>query len=68
VQWVLKRFMLSNEEGARTPLYCATAPELARDSGKYYDKCREARTSALAGDRALALELWQRTEAATART
>jgi NAD(P)-dependent dehydrogenase (short-subunit alcohol dehydrogenase family) len=28
IQWLLKLFLDSNEEGARTPLYCATAPEL----------------------------------------
>jgi retinol dehydrogenase-12 len=63
LQWFMKLFMLSNEEGARTPLYCATAPELATVSGRYYDKCREVRPSALAEDEALARELWARTEA-----
>jgi len=66
VQWVGKLFMLSNEEGARTPLYCATAPELSATSGRYYYKTREARTSALAENEALARELWTRTEAITA--
>src|SRR5437870_6151157 len=32
LQWFGKLFMLSNEEGAGTPLYCATAPELATTS------------------------------------
>jgi dehydrogenase/reductase SDR family protein 13 len=63
VQWVGKLFMLSNEEGARTPFYCATAPELAGSSGRYYDRCREARASPLAENAALAKELWTRTEA-----
>ncbi|HET7468178.1 MAG TPA: SDR family NAD(P)-dependent oxidoreductase [Gemmatimonadales bacterium] len=66
LQWVLKPFMLSNEAGARTPLYCATAPELAVVSGRYYDKCREAPCNPLADDAALAAELWARTEAAIA--
>jgi len=66
VQWFLKLFMLSNEEGARTPLYCATAPELRGVSGRYYDKCREARPNPLAMDDALAPELWKRTQAAIA--
>ena len=57
--------MLSNEEGARTPLYCATAPELSSTSGRYYNHSREARTSPLAEDVALARELWTRTEAIT---
>jgi hypothetical protein len=59
----LKLFMLSNEQGAETPLYCATAPELATATARYYCKSREAKTSPLAEDAALARELWTRTEA-----
>ena len=62
LQWFLKRFMLSNEQGALTPLYCATAPELRGVSGRYYDRCREVVPSRLAQDEGLAQELWQRTE------
>ena len=65
IQWIAKQFMLSNEAGAQTPLYCATAPELAAATGRYYYKSREAKTSALAEDAALARELWTRTEAIT---
>jgi dehydrogenase/reductase SDR family protein 13 len=64
LQWFGKLFMLSNEEGARAPLYCATAPELATTTARYYDRGREARPSALAEDQELAKELWERTEAA----
>ena len=64
VQWVSKLFMLSNEQGAETPRYCATAPELARASGRYYEHNREVQPSPLAEDPALAQELWARTEAA----
>lgn len=64
VQWLMKRFMLSNEEGATTPLYCATAPELASTTGRYYEKCRETPPNPLAEDEALAMELWTRTEEA----
>jgi dehydrogenase/reductase SDR family protein 13 len=62
VQWALKLFLLSNEEGARTPLYCATAPDIAARTGRYYDKCREAAPNRLANDEGLARELWARTE------
>jgi dehydrogenase/reductase SDR family protein 13 len=64
VQWVMMRFMISNEEGARTSLYCATAPELSTSSGRYYDKCQEARPSRLALDDGLARELYVRSDAA----
>ena len=65
VQWIGKLFMLSNEAGARTPFYCATAPELSAASGRYYYRSREAKTSRLAEDAALARELWERTAAIT---
>ncbi len=64
VQWLLKLRMISNEAGALTPLYCATAPELSTTSGRYYAWCREAQPSRLAMDAGLARELYDRTEAA----
>ena len=60
--------MLSNEEGAKTQLWCATAPELASETGRYHDKRREAPCNPLADDPALAKELWTRTERAIAGT
>jgi len=66
VRWVITKFMVSNEQGAETPFYCATAPELATTTGRYYYKNREAKTSALAADGALAKELWEKTAAITA--
>lgn len=68
VQWILKLFLISNEEGAKTPLYCATDPELATVTGRYYDKSREAPCNPLADDEPLAKELWDRTERAIARS
>jgi dehydrogenase/reductase SDR family protein 13 len=67
LQWLIKLFLVSNEEGAKTQLWCATAPELASETGRYYDKCREVPCSPLANDEALAKELWTRTEAALTR-
>lgn len=62
LQGFLKLFMLSNEHGARTPLFCATAPELRGVSGRYYANSSELAPSHLAQDDALARELWERTE------
>ena len=67
-QWFLKLFMLSNAQGAATPLYCATAPELDDVSGRYYDKCREAKCNPLADDPANGTTLWALSAAATARS
>jgi NAD(P)-dependent dehydrogenase (short-subunit alcohol dehydrogenase family) len=58
---LMKLRMLSPEEGARTSLYCATAPEVAEDSGLYYDDCRR-REPGRAASPELGAELWERTE------
>jgi len=58
---VMKLFMKSNEEGARTSVYCATEPALADVSGRYYDDCAEKEPSKVATP-ALAAELWQKSE------
>jgi NAD(P)-dependent dehydrogenase (short-subunit alcohol dehydrogenase family) len=60
---LIKLFMLSNEQGARTTLHCATSEQAGRESGLYYDKCAPRAPSALAQDEGLARELWQRSEA-----
>jgi len=39
VRPLLTRRMLTVEQGAQTSLYCATSPEVAADSGRFYDKC-----------------------------
>lgn len=66
--WIVRRpmmlFLISNEEGARTQVWCATAPDLASSSGRYYYECREARGTELSRDMALAAELYDRTERA----
>jgi retinol dehydrogenase-12 len=57
---LIKLFMLTNEEGARTTLYCATSDEVQDHTGRYYANCREVRSSKLAGDDSLARELWDK--------
>lgn len=56
---LVKPFMLSNQEGAATSLYCATAPECATQSGLYYDRCQIVSPSRVARDAQLAQRLWQ---------
>jgi NAD(P)-dependent dehydrogenase (short-subunit alcohol dehydrogenase family) len=41
VRPIIKRRMATPEQGARTSLYCATSPDLAGVSGRYYDSCAE---------------------------
>lgn len=57
---LMKLFMKSNEEGAATSIYCATAPELEHQSGRYYADCAEHPTGKLAQDSELQRELWRR--------
>jgi retinol dehydrogenase-12 len=59
---LLKLTMISTEEGAATTLHCATSPAAGQQSGLYYDKSQPKEPSALAQDRALASELWRRSE------
>ena len=60
VRPLMKRKMLTPAEGARTSLYCATSPEIADETGCYYDDCKRTEPSELATPE-LASELWNRT-------
>jgi retinol dehydrogenase 12 len=61
---ITRLVMRSTEDGAKTSVWCATAPELADQSGRYYDDCKEKAPSGVATP-ALAAELWERSEAWT---
>jgi retinol dehydrogenase 12 len=58
VRPLVTRRMLTVEQGARTSLYCATAPEAALRSGAYYEDCAEKQPSPVA-TRELGEQLWQ---------
>lgn len=62
LRWLMTRFMISPQAGARTTVFCATAPELTGVTGRYYLNERESTPSAAAGDDALAARLWQESE------
>jgi retinol dehydrogenase-12 len=62
VRKVMTMFMQSTEEGAKTSLFCATSPDVAGDSGLYYDDAKEKKPSRAATPE-LAAELWERSEA-----
>src|SRR5208337_4787711 len=48
VRPIVTRRMLSTTEGAQTSLYCATSPDVAADSGLFYDKCAQRAPSPVA--------------------
>lgn len=58
VRHLMKLFMISNEEGAKTTIHCATADDLV--NGGYYDKCAARRPNRVADDEALARTLWEK--------
>jgi retinol dehydrogenase 12 len=60
----ITRRMLTVEQGAVTSVYCAVAPEVAADSGLFYDKCAVREASAVATPE-LAQLLWKRSAAWT---
>jgi retinol dehydrogenase-12 len=59
---LIKRFMITEEQGAATSLYCATDPALATQSGRYYENCRIEAASTVMQDSDLARRLWQESE------
>ena len=61
VRPLMTRRMLTVDQGAATSLYCATSPDVAQDSGKFYEKCAERAPSKVATPE-LAAELWKRSE------
>ncbi|MEO8876375.1 MAG: SDR family oxidoreductase [Polyangiaceae bacterium] len=59
---LIKLFMISNEDGAKTTLYCATSPEVEDQSGLYFDECAPKKPSKQALDEDLAERLWEKSE------
>jgi dehydrogenase/reductase SDR family protein 13 len=59
VRPLIKLRMRSPAEGAKTSLYCATSPDVAAESGHYYDDCRRKEPSPVATPQ-LSAELWDR--------
>ena len=55
---LIKPMLSSTEDGARTSLHVATAPELAHVSGRYFSRCRETASSSASRDRDLQERVW----------
>ncbi|MCX5742598.1 MAG: SDR family oxidoreductase [Proteobacteria bacterium] len=65
-RWVIKRFMITPEQGAASSIRCATDPELAAETGRYYDVGgKEKKPNRVADDVELAQALWQKSAAWT---
>lgn len=59
-------FALSPEQGAQTSVYLASAPEVEGITGKYWIRCKPARSSPASLDEADWARLWQISERLTA--
>src|SRR5262249_3460125 len=55
-------FAISEDKGAETIVYLASAPDVAQTSGLYYYKCQVATPTPAAQDDAAAQRLWQESE------
>ena len=62
VRPLITRRMLTTEQGAATSVYCATSPDLAGVTGRFYINSREAEPNRAATPE-LAQTLWERSEA-----
>lgn len=61
--FVRLRKMKTNEEGAETSIFCATAPLEDLVDGGYYQDCALSKENPIASDPEAAAELWERSEA-----
>ncbi len=62
LRYLAAPFAISQEEGARTSIYAASAPELDGASGGYYVKCELSAPSRVAQDDDAARRLWETSE------
>ena len=59
---LIKPFILSAEQGARTTIYLASSPEVANITGQYFVKCKARTPSVAARDDKAAQRLWEASE------
>jgi NAD(P)-dependent dehydrogenase (short-subunit alcohol dehydrogenase family) len=59
---LLTPFSRSEQAGAKTPLFVATAAEHTATTGKYFKNCQTVAPNRLALDEALCAQVWQATE------
>jgi retinol dehydrogenase 14 len=55
---IVRRFIITPEEGARTPLYLAGSPDVEGVTGKYFKDSRPATSSLITHDPVIGARLW----------
>lgn len=53
---------ISEDNGAKTSIYLASSPDVAKVNGKYFDKCKAVNSSPVSYDVDQAKYLWERSE------
>ena len=62
---VARPFLMNEKDGAETTIYLATSPEVEGVTGKYFMKCKEARSNDESQDEAVQERLWKVSEELT---
>jgi NAD(P)-dependent dehydrogenase (short-subunit alcohol dehydrogenase family) len=65
---VIKPFILSAAQGARTSVYLASSPDVAGITGRYFVKCKAHKPSSVAQDDEAARRLWKTSAELVAQT
>lgn len=58
-------FAKSESDGAKTSIHLAGSPDVAKVNGKYFDNCKEVRSSPVSYDETIARDLWRISEKMT---
>jgi retinol dehydrogenase-14 len=58
----LSPFAITPEQGAETSIFLASSPEVEKVTGKYFNKCKQAKSSAITYDTAACRQLWEASE------
>jgi NAD(P)-dependent dehydrogenase (short-subunit alcohol dehydrogenase family) len=59
---MMRPFILTPKDGAQTTIYLATSSEVTGINGKYWKKCKQAKSSSESYRKNIQQELWQHTE------
>ena len=59
---LMRPFILTPKDGAKTTIYLATSSEVSGINGKYWKKCKQAKSSSESYRKNIQQELWQHTE------
>jgi NAD(P)-dependent dehydrogenase (short-subunit alcohol dehydrogenase family) len=63
--YLLRGFFKNADEGSRTPVYLASSPDVADQSGRYFRNCEPMGTSEQSNDPAVQRRLWEVSQSLT---